>query len=361
MHLAGRIRRPGPKKILTLDGGGIRGLITIGVLQQIEELLRLELGRGRDFVLAEYFDFIAGTSTGAVIAAAIALGMPMDTIRRFYLDSGTAVFNRASLCKRFRYKYEHKKFAAKLQSALGVDTTLGSHRLSTLLMLVLRNATTDSPWLVTNNPFAKYNQRLQADGTPCVDCNLDMPLWQLVRASAAAPTYFPPEVVRVGTRDFVFVDGGVTPYNNPAFIAFLVATMEAYQIGWAAGEDLLLLVSVGTGSSAQANEHLEPRAMHLFYHAAAVPEALIYGAQNQQDMLCRVFGPVSPRLFTYVRYDVETSRQGLDALGLWDVQPSRIQRMDTLDSLDELQRVGHAVGTAKVRPEHYAGFLQCGV
>jgi uncharacterized protein len=53
----------------------------------------------------------------------------------------------------------------------------------------MRNVTTDSPWPVTNNPYAKYNARNRADR------NLDLPLWQLVRASTAAPVYFPPEVV----------------------------------------------------------------------------------------------------------------------------------------------------------------------
>ena len=83
-----------------------------------------------------------------------------------------------------------------------------------------RNATTDSPWPLSNNPFAKYNQ-LERD-----DCNLKFPLWQLVRASTAAPVFFPPEKIKAGKREFVFVDGGVTTYNNPAFIAFLMATVE---------------------------------------------------------------------------------------------------------------------------------------
>ena len=72
------------------------------------------------------------------------------------------------------------------------------------------------------------------------DCNLDLPLWQLVRASTAAPTYFPPEVVTVGTQDFLFVDGGVTMYNNPAFQMFLMATLEPYRLQWKTGVDKML-------------------------------------------------------------------------------------------------------------------------
>ena len=94
----------------------------------------------------------------------------------------------------------------------------------------MRNASTDSPWPVSNNPRAKYNNRARSD------CNLDLPLWSLVRASTAAPTYFPPETIRIGDHRFVFVDGGVTMYNNPSFQLFLMATAGPYGLCWEAGD-----------------------------------------------------------------------------------------------------------------------------
>jgi patatin-like phospholipase/acyl hydrolase len=380
MHLVERLRGSGPKRILALDGGGMRGLISIEVLKSVEDLLRAELGRGRGFVLSDYFDFVAGTSTGAIIASCIALGMTVDEIQRLYLASGKAAFQRAGWLKRFRYKYDHGRLTRLLQEVMGQDTTLGSPRLRTLLLLVMRNATTDSPWLISNNPFATFNQRRREDGTPLPDCNLDLPLWQLVRASTAAPTYFEPEVVPLGPRNFVFVDGALTPYNNPAFVAVLTATLEAYRVGWATGEDRLLVVSIGTGKTARANAALDPRAMHLLYQASAVPEALLFAVQTQQDMLCRVFGkclvggpldsevgdllncrgPVSPKLFTYLRYDAELSRQGLEALGLADIDPVCVQALDCVDYLDEIQRVGQTIGARQVRAEHFSAFLRDG-
>ncbi|MGH6624034.1 MAG: patatin-like phospholipase family protein, partial [Burkholderiaceae bacterium] len=268
MTLEERIARPGPKKILALDGGGIRGLMAVEVVLRLEDMLREKLGRGDDFVLADYFDFVAGTSTGAIIAACVSLGMPMRRIRQFYLDGGKEMFDRASLLKRFYYKFEDDKLAAKLQSEIGPErandpasglATLGSARLRTLLMAVTRNATTDSPWPLTNNPRARYNLRTRPD------CNLDLPLWKVVRASTAAPTFFPPEVVDLGPRRFVFVDGGVTTYNNPAFLAFVTATAQPYNIGWPTGEDRMLIVSVGTGSAAKLLPKLEPSDMTLIY------------------------------------------------------------------------------------------------
>jgi hypothetical protein len=370
MTLTGRITAPGPKKILTLDGGGIRGMMTVEVLAGIEKILRDKQNNNK-LVLADWFDFFAGTSTGAIIAACLSLGMSSAQIRDFYVESGSSMFDKASLLKRFRYQYEDEMLAGKLKDVFGADTTLGSEKLKTLLMMVMRNATTDSPWPLSNNPGAKYNQPGRAD------CNLNLPLWQLVRASTAAPVYFPPELIDITTHQFVFVDGGITTYNNPAFQAFLMATVEPYNLNWTAGADKLLIVSVGTGTSPQANADLAPDEMNLIYNASSLPSALMYAALNEQDFLCRTFGdclagdhldrevgdmigkkgPIMAKLFTYLRYNAELSRTGLDALGLTDIVPEDVQKLDSTDHIKELQRVGKAVVEKKVRPEHFAAFV----
>lgn len=368
-HLQARMKSPGPKKILALDGGGILGLITVEVLARIEALLREKTGNP-DLVLGDWFDYAAGTSTGAIIATCVSMGFSMDRIRSFYLASGKEMFDRAFVLRRFKYKYEDDKLAAKLQAELGADTTLGSDKLRTLLTVVTRNVSTDSPWPISNNPCAKYNDRARPD------CNLNLPLWQLVRASTAAPTFFPPEVVTLGNNRFVFVDGGVTPYNNPAFIAFLMATLEPYKVGWPTGEDRMLVVSIGTGNAAKAYADLDPERMHLLFSASTIPSALMYGAQNQQDMLCRAFGrcragdaldreigdlhdtpaPGGQKLFTYLRYDADVSRKGLDELGLPKVDEEHVQVMDSVDYIDEIRQVGQALGR-RVEAKHFAGFL----
>ena len=228
MSLTDKIQAGSKKKILALDGGGIRGILSVEILAEIEKLLREKLGKDEKFVLADYFDFIAGTSTGGIIAACLSWGMPVGRIRNFYLENGKDMFDKASILKRHRYKFEDEKLSKRLQEEFE-GQSLGSDRLKTLLMLVMRNASTDSPWPVSNNPAAKYND-IKRD-----DCNLNLPLWQLVRASTAAPTYFPPEVVQIGKKEFIFVDGGITMYNNPAFQAFLMATVEALQSELAGG------------------------------------------------------------------------------------------------------------------------------
>jgi patatin-like phospholipase/acyl hydrolase len=159
-NVVNRIQSPGPKKILACDGGGILGLMSVEILLKIEEELRKKLGKGPDFVLADYFDFVCGTSTGAIIATCISSGMSMARIRQFYLDSGKQMFDKASLFKRLQYNYNSEPLAQLLKEALDTqlkesDATLGSANLRSLLMMVMRNATTDSPWPLSNNPFAK--------------------------------------------------------------------------------------------------------------------------------------------------------------------------------------------------------------
>lgn len=380
--LQARIAAVGPKRILACDGGGILGLMSVEILAQIETQLRTALKQPH-LVLADYFDFVCGTSTGAIIAACISSGMSTATIRDFYVTSGADMFDRASLAKRLRYDYNSEPLAVKLREVfrrqLGDDITLGSPALRTLLMTVLRNATTDSPWPVWNNPQAKFNQRQRKD------CNLNLPLWQIVRASTAAPTYFPPEVVTFAadTPDeysFIFVDGGVTTYNNPAFLAFQMATAAPYALNWATGADKMLIVSVGTGSTAKARPGLQAEDLWLLDNAKNVPAALMNAASAGWDMACRTLGecrhggPIDSeygdmvctpaacnwtgaKLFTYMRYDPDVSAAGLRALDLTDIEPAHVQLMDSVQHIGDIQRVGKAYAARHVAVDHFRGFV----
>jgi len=358
-----------PRKLLAIDGGGIRGVLAIEVLARIEQLARTAYGNPQ-LVLADCFDYVAGTSTGAIIATLVAIGMTADEIRDLYLRSGPLMFSHARLTERLRFQYNDEPLAQMLKQRLGEDTTLGSDLIKTLLLLILRDATTDSPWPISNNPGALFNQL----DSPV--CNLRFPLWQLVRASTAAPVYFPPEVIRIGASEHVFVDGGLTPFANPAFQLFLMATVDRYNLKWPVGEERMLLVSLGTGTPSHAQADLHPRDMHLLYQAGAIPRALLAAANVEQDMLCRVFGrcrlgaaidseigdliesqgPLQQKLFTYLRYDVELSRAALDALGLRHIDPAGVSRLDSVAAIPELQEVGRALASQAVQA-HFEEFF----
>jgi hypothetical protein len=366
------------RKLLAIDGGGIRGVLALEILREVEAHLREKRGNS-NFCLADYFDFIGGTSTGAIVAAGLAKGMQVQEILDFYINCGADIFTRAGLVRRLRYRYQDEPLAAKLREVFGAATTLGSDDLQSLLLVVLRNATTDSPWLIWNNPYAKYNDRKRAD------CNLDLPLWQLVRGSTAAPVYFPPEVINLGGKEFVFVDGGVTMYNNPAFQMFLMATVDRYWPGaplgkepWAVGQDQMLVVSVGTGTSPGSNEELQPKDMNLLFNASNIPSALMFAALNEQDFLCRIFGkclagdvldrevgdvigssgPLKPdhKLFTYVRYNAELTKAGLTEMDCGDIDPEDVQKLDSIAAINELRRIGSEIGKRKVARTHFDGF-----
>src|SRR6187431_1106664 len=81
----------GPKRILALDGGGIRGALTLGYLKKIETILREKEGNP-NLLLSDYFDLIGGTSTGSIIATALAIGKSVDEIVKLYMDLGGKIF-----------------------------------------------------------------------------------------------------------------------------------------------------------------------------------------------------------------------------------------------------------------------------
>jgi hypothetical protein len=377
-HLAPRYRAQVPRRILALDGGGIRGLITLGVLARLERELAAASDDGTGFRLCQYFDLIGGTSTGAIIAAGLARGMSVSDITAFYRRFGREAFHARRPWDRLtKSKYDASKLASLLRDTFGPQTDLHPQHLECLLVVVTRNVTTDSAWPISSNPFAKYNEPSRPD------CNLQIPLWQLVRASTAAPTYFPPETVSWGDdpeKRFVFVDGGTTPYNNPSFLLFRMATVEAYNLRWTPNERDLLIVSVGTGGAAILGPKPKRPEANKVSTGLLTMQSLMSQASIDQDVNCRVIGrcthggtidrevrdllaapPAEPlsssapasqgKAFVYARYDADLTVQGLADLGVTGVDPKQVSGLDATDSLDDLERIGAALGS-QVDLEH---------
>lgn len=336
--------QPRPKRILALDGGGVRGVVTLGVLQRVERILRERRGNPA-LVLADEYDLIAGTSTGAIIAACLSWGMDVAAVLRLYREYGPLMFRPARPWQRFRARYRADAITSVFQRVLVEDDgslpTLGSSKLRTRLLVVMRNATTGSAWPLTNNPLAMYNDEALED------CNLRIPLWQLLRASTAAPTFFPPERIRLGANTFTFMDGGVTPYNNPALIALLTAILPEYRIGWTPGETRLSLLSVGTGA-ARVTLSLKPiERLNLIDHARYVPPALIGSVSEQQDAMCRVLGrcvfgdAIDSELGTLRAHGPLDGARVCTYVRLNPPLASNV-RLDDVSRIDELERIGSA-------------------
>lgn len=372
---------PPPRKLLALDGGGIRGILTLEVLLRIEELLAEATGEGETFRLCDFFDYIGGTSTGAIIAAGLARGMSAGELLDFYRQTGPAMFDKAFILYRLKYLYESQPLAEELKETFGEQTNLLPENLRCLLLVVTRNVTTDSPWPVSSNPLARYNDPSRPDS------NLKIPLWQLVRASTAAPVFFAPEVLQWDPKDptktFKFVDGGLTPYNNPALLLWRMATQAPYRLNWKTGERNLLVVSVGTGAAPRLDAEVYSQD-NILENAVNLPSALMYGAQVDQDINCRMIGrcvygdvidrelgdliprdeggqdiPLSQDLgkaFLFARYNADLSGPGLNSMGLGDIDPTKVSKLDSVDYIDDLRRIGQRVGD-EVKLEHFGTFV----
>jgi uncharacterized protein len=249
----------GPKRILSLDGGGIRGIITLQFLKRIETLLR-ERHKNDKFVLADYFDFIGGTSTGSIIATALALGHDVDFIINKYEALATKIFPKNPLYKalnfvRFGVLFNKDNLLHEL-GEIFKEEKLGSDAIKTCLGIVAKRADRTSAWMFYNNPRQHYYGH-----------NKDIFLKDAVRASSAAPIFFLPEKLKVKDatdkdpkQEYWFEDGGVSMHNNPALLLFLTATLrgdltkdkkgepkKGFGFNWQKGADKLMLVSVGTG------------------------------------------------------------------------------------------------------------------
>jgi hypothetical protein len=378
--LTQRYEKEEPRKILSLDGGGIRGVLTLEILLEIENQLKTELKKDDNFRLSDYFDYIGGTSTGAIIAAGLSLGMSVSELLNFYEDKGEAMFDKSFLLKRVKHFYNDGPLLKELKNTFGEgDINISSGRFKTLLLIVTMNRTTDSPWPISNNPNAKYNRADRAD------CNLKIPLYQLVRASTAAPAYFRPETLQWDPNDpektFVFVDGGVTPYNNPSFLLYKMATQAAYGLNWKTGEKNLLIVSVGTGSAPSAGVY-----SNLLDTLKELPNNLMYAMQVDQDINCRTVGrcifgadidrelkdmipldatgqPLSmetdaEKHFLYTRYNADLSIQGLKDIGLSHIDSDEVREMDSVKYIPQLREVGRAVGQNQVKvKDHFKSFI----
>ncbi len=367
------------KRILSLDGGGIHGVLTLQILRRIEqELAPRYAGKKPRFVLSDHFDLIAGTSTGAIIAAMLAWGMSVDEIEEFYVKKSPEIFVTSSMMRRLIYnRFSSTGIIRYLQNVFaeedGRPAQLGTKRLRTLLLLVLRNATTGSPWPITNCRDSLYNRR------PAGQSNLELPLWQLIRASTAAPTFFPPQRISIANaknekRSHQFIDGGVSPYNNPAYLSYLMATLPEYCIGFPRGTEQLTVVSVGVGQRAMTYNERDVQDMSVISHARATIRALMDADSRLQDLLCRTTGwclhgaeldreigslvPATEkereaarreRQFTYVRYNHTYSEAEVKAVltkqgGRWDLA--------NLNLIPVAIAAGRAYAEAHVRGEH---------
>jgi len=274
----------GPKRILALDGGGIRGALTLGYLKRMETLFR-EKFDDPEYRLCDYFDLIGGTSTGSIIAAGLAIGLTVDELAEDYMVLGGKIFgekrdwwNPLETWKYLQANYDYHALEKSLKEVFG-EIKLNSDKILTGLCITAKRADTNSTWPLINHPDGKF---FDSD----LGKNGEIPLWQAIRASSAAPTYFAPQTIDVGDGNYgVFIDGGVSMANNPALSLLMVATMKGFPFHWKMGQKNLSIVSVGTGYSIFKKQVGAIEEAWMKDWAMNVPNMLLQDASWQAQIL----------------------------------------------------------------------------
>jgi len=242
------------KLILSVDGGGIRGVIPAIVLAELERRLAKQ---GKTKPLCSYFDLMAGTSTGGIIVAGLSCpkGSSKTTpacdaadLIELYEKEGRDIFDKG-LFARLRSLtnpagiFEERYDAAPLESKL--RKRLDNRRVSEALTIVVMTA-----YDIYNRKAVFITNGKNRDGKP----SDDYLFWEAARATSAAPTYFEPAYVFNSTKqqNEALVDGGVFA-NDPS----LAAVIEAKKLGWA--EEDLVILSLGTGNNVRHISYAEAR------------------------------------------------------------------------------------------------------
>jgi uncharacterized protein len=192
-----------PFQILSLDGGGIRGLFSAAVLAALETDLGIKV--------EDHFDLIAGTSTGGIIALGLASGLRPSEIVEFYVNHGPKIFDNVGykaslrwLQRWFTASYDPKPLETVLKQIFGERTLANCHK---RVVIPASNRDGNDVYLFKT----PHHERLRRDWR--------VPLWQVARSTSAAPTYF-----RASTHvgNVRLVDGGMW-CNNPTAVAIAEA------------------------------------------------------------------------------------------------------------------------------------------
>ena len=279
-------------QILSLDGGGIKGLFSAAVLASIEEDL--------DIRIQDHFDLIAGTSTGGIIALGLGIGLRPREIVEFYHSKGPSIFNKMwgvrSLQHWIRRKFPQKTLHAEL------GKVYGGKKLSdcTKRLVIPSYSLTDDDVYIFRTP---HHERLRRD--------YKVALSKIALATSAAPTYFP-ACKHIGHMRLI--DGGVWA-NNPTMVAIVEAygtldvpleNIKVFSIGtsnaithrqkkldrggklrWAKGNDAIDIIMRGQSLSAnnQANFLLGKENVMRWDPNVAVGEFSLDGAGQVDDLI----------------------------------------------------------------------------
>ncbi len=313
-------------KILSIDGGGIRGIIPAMVLAKIEEMTSKPT--------CKLFDVISGTSTGGIIA--LFLTKPSNNnqdipaysaqdIVNMYIENGKKIFSSDILHRitSFNGLFDEKYSSKGIESLL--NKYLGTSRLSDCLTHVL----IPSYELGLRRPFFFKSWHAQNKN----ERNHDFYMWQVARATSAAPTYFEPFKLEIDNDNegyYSLIDGGVFA-NNPAMCAFADAKVIYKDI------DDIMMVSLGTGEMSKSIPYDKAKDWGLAKWAKPILDTIFDGESDTVDYQLRHL----LKRNNYYRIQTSLEQLGKDAID--DASDKNIQELMLLGQrlIDDWQRNGY--------------------
>lgn len=314
-------------RILSIDGGGIRGIIPARFLCELESQVSHQ--KGEPVRLCDYFDLICGTSTGGIIAIGLALGMSASDVLKLYKENAQKIFghwhwsvNGPKNVRRVSYpKHSNSGLTNVLKTAFapfsaGTEGARIGHA-QTRLAVPAYVASLGKPRVFKTS----HDERLNRD--------YQVPAYQVALATSAAPTFFPAHTFdyvdsRTGQTNTMtnLVDGGIFA-NNPALIGFSEAIALDIPM------EHLKILSIGTGSETFKEPYTKSRVFPAWgaaywmnpLNGPPIIEMMMQAnseiVDNTLKVLSRGVGQTQRRVFQYdriqVKFDSAKERVGLDA------------------------------------------------
>lgn len=259
------------RRILSLDGGGIRGLVSCLWLEGVEDALDQAGKPG----LLRHFDLLAGSSTGAIVACGLSLGLSPATMAGLYRQHRHLIF--PGMANRLWSR------AMRLPSQGVSAPRYDARGLEKVLKKVFGAATlgqAKKPLLVTSYDTIARKPVVFKSFKPE---HADLPMWEVCRASTAAPTYFPAHPMKVEGRACAMIDGGVVA-NNPTACAIAEAMRKDARVDSAQN---LVVLSVGTGERSRPIDLKSAQEWGAIEWAIPIIDVLFDGNTDAVDYIAR--------------------------------------------------------------------------
>ena len=305
--------------VLSIDGGGIRGMIPAAFLNRLEQRTGHRV--------SDLFDYVAGTSTGGILALGLGANRPgcnspytAEQLVRLYKTEGRRIFSRSLL-----------HFALALDNLngprfpeYGVDEVLKRYFGDTRLKDARTNVVVTAYAIEKRRPFFFRSWQAKA---PATRRTHDFPVWEVARSTSAAPTFFPPfKATAADGNSYALIDGGVYA-NNPALCAWVEARDRHPR-------HEILVVSLGTGNESRAVHFNRAKRWGLAGWARPLIDVISDGVSDTVHVqLDEMLNPGDDRKYFRFQQDIPLAQQALD-----NTSP---------ENLTALRRIGEAMAHGK--------------